>query len=173
VRLAIIWFRWVVAGLAVGLLLAVVAPRAIGWRALTVVSGSMTPTVRVGDVVVTRPEAPAHAAPGDVVTFVDPERNGRLVTHRVVRVHPVGSHVDFVTRGDANTASERWSVAAGGRIGVVQYRVPYVGRLILIVASACGRTGLIAIPALLWGALTLRSLWRQREDTTGVVADVA
>ena len=155
------WMRWTLLGLFVGLALLVLAPRIAGWRTLTVVSGSMAPTIDAGDVVVARPVAPLSARPGDVITFVDPARRDRLVTHRIMRVTPVGSQVEFVTRGDANTASERWSVGASGTIGRVEYRVPFVGRAFSFASTATGRLALIAVPALVWGVLSLRAIWRE------------
>jgi signal peptidase len=155
------WLRWALLGLALGFVLVLAGPRLIGWRTLTVVSGSMAPAIEAGDVVVTRPVAPASARPGDVVTFVDPQRRSRLVTHRVMRTEVSGGRVEFHTKGDANTAGERWSVATGGRIGVVEYRIPLIGRGMSVAGSAAGRLVLVAVPALLWGLLSLRAIWRE------------
>ena len=159
------WIRWALVGLALGLALAVVAPRAAGWRSLTVVSGSMSPTIATGDVVLARPIAPERAKPGDVVTFSDPHRQGRLVTHRVLRLRVTGDDVQFVTKGDANTASEQWAVPAGGTIGRVEYRVPMIGRGLTFAGSSTGRVALVGVPALLWGLLSLRAIWREPAAT--------
>jgi signal peptidase I len=155
------WLRWALLGLALGLAFAVAAPRAIGWSSLTVVSGSMAPTIATGDVVLARPITPADARPGDVVTYADPQRQGRLVTHRVMRVHPAGAAVEFVTKGDANTASEAWAVPANGTIGRVEVRIPWIGRGLSFAGSSNGRMALVAVPALLWGLLSLRAIWRE------------
>ena len=52
---------WVGLGLLFGTLLAAVAPRLGGYRSFTVRSGSMTPAIETGDVVVTEPIAPLSA----------------------------------------------------------------------------------------------------------------
>lgn len=170
-RLLLTWLRWALLGLALGLAFAVVAPRAIGWSSLTVVSGSMAPTIDAGDVVLARPVAPTQARAGDVITFTDPQRRGTLVTHRVMRVRASGTNVEFVTRGDANTASETWAVAADGRVGRVEVRVPMIGRALVFAGSGTGRVALVAVPALLWGLLSLRTIWR--EPVGGEVGHVA
>ncbi len=151
---------WVGLGLLFGTLLAAVAPQLAGFRSFTVRSGSMTPAIETGDVVVTKPIAPLSAHVGDVVTFVDPEGTGKLFSHRVQSVHVVGGDVAFVTRGDANTSTEHWRVPAGGSVGKVAYRIPKIGYALSYVDSGPARLALVAIPALLllWAALV--RIWR-------------
>jgi signal peptidase len=151
---------WIGLGLLAGTLLAAVAPQLAGYRSFTVRSGSMTPAIETGDVVVTEPIAPLSARVGDVVTFVDPEGTGKLFSHRVQSVRAVGEDVAFVTRGDANTSTERWRVPVDGSIGKVVYRIPKVGYALAYLDSPPSRLALIAIPALLllWAALV--RIWR-------------
>ena len=151
---------WVGLGLVFGTLVAAVAPQLFGFRSFTVRSGSMTPAIETGDVVVTKPISPLAARVGDVVTFVDPEGTGKLFSHRVQSVRAIGDEVAFVTRGDANTSTEHWRVPAGGSIGRVAYRIPKIGYALSWIDSGPARLALIAIPALLllWGALV--RIWR-------------
>jgi signal peptidase I len=160
---------WTALGLLLGVLLAIVAPLAGGDRSFTVLSGSMSPAIDTGDVVVTEPIAPAQAQVGDVVTFTDPEGTGKLFSHRVQSVHSGGGQVHFVTRGDANTSTERWNVAADGTVGRVLYRVPKVGWVLAWAGTGPGRIGLLVLPALALCALGLARIWR-REDGAGVSA---
>jgi signal peptidase I len=151
---------WIGLGLLFGTLLAAVAPQLAGYRSFTVRSGSMTPAIETGDVVVTKPVSPLAAQVGDVVTFVDPEGTGKLFSHRVQSVRAVGEEVAFVTRGDANTSTEHWRVSADGSIGRVAYRIPKIGYALSWIDSGPARLALVAIPALLllWAALV--RIWR-------------
>lgn len=158
---------WTVLGLALAVLLAVVAPLAVGDRSFTVLSGSMTPAIETGDVVVTEPIAPSAARVGDIVTFSDPEGTGKLFSHRVQSVQAGGGQFHFVTRGDANTSTERWNIAADGTLGRVVYRVPKVGWVLAWAGTGPGRLGLLVLPALALCALGLVRIWR-REDGAGV-----
>jgi len=151
---------WIGIGLLAGTLVAAVAPQLAGYRSFTVRSGSMTPAIETGDVVVTSPISPLGARVGDVVTFVDPEGTGKLFSHRVQSVRAVGGEVAFVTRGDANTSTERWRVPADGSIGRVAYRIPKVGYALSYIDSAPARLALIAIPALLLLWTALARIWR-------------
>jgi signal peptidase len=151
---------WIGVGLLAGTLVAAVAPQLAGFRSFTVRSGSMTPAIETGDVVVTAPISPLGAQVGDVVTFVDPEGTGKLFSHRVQSVRAVGGEVAFVTRGDANTSTERWRVPADGSIGRVAYWIPKVGYGLSWIDSAPARLALIAIPALLLLWTALARIWR-------------
>jgi signal peptidase I len=149
-------------GLGAGLALAAAAPVLFCYETLTVLSGSMAPAIRSGDLVVDARIAPLEARVGDVVTFTDPEDRSRLVTHRVRRLRVAGGLVHFLTKGDANNATERWTIAKDGRIGRVEYRLPKLGYVSSWGGSRFGRLVLIVLPALLLGALELRRIWQPK-----------
>jgi len=152
---------WVALGMGAGLAVAVAGPIALGWRPLAVLSGSMAPALQTGDEVVVEPVAPTALRVGDVVTFEDPSRGRRLVTHRVQRLRATGATVHVVTRGDANDTSERWSVAAGGRVGRVVYRIPKLGYATVPAGTPLGRLLLVVVPAIVLGACEIRRVWRK------------
>jgi signal peptidase I len=151
------------AGFAIGIGLALALPLAFHARPLVVLSGSMEPAVGTGDVSVVRTIGPLEARPGDVVTFRDPDDADRLITHRVRAMHVQGGAVVFRTRGDANSASERWQVASSEEIGRVAYRIPKLGWVLMYARSK----GLFVL--MLGGALALllvlelAAIWRTEE----------
>src|SRR5262249_5139981 len=135
-----------------------------GYSSLAVLSGSMTPTLRVGDVVVEHHVHPLSIRIGDIVTFRVPEHQERLYTHRVVEMSAEGDGVSFVTRGDANTGVERWTIPAAGTLVRVEYRIPYLGYVTNRAGSRLGRIAFLVVPALLLAVAELRRIWR-RGDT--------
>ena len=146
--------------LTAGLVLVVVlAGLLAGLRPFVVRSGSMAPAIATGDVVVTRPVHPDQVGPGDIVTFRDPSRSDSLVTHRVVEVDRVGDQYSFVTKGDANTGAEEWSVAAGGTVGARVVVIPKAGYLMAKLADPAVRMGLLVAAALLAAFEALRRIW--------------
>jgi signal peptidase len=155
---------WTALGAGAALGVAVAGPIALGWRPFAVLSGSMAPTLQTGDEIVVRPVAPIALRVGDVVTFNDASRGNALVTHRVRDVRVVGATVHVVTRGDANTGSERWSVAAGGRVGRLAYRIPKLGYVTGTAGTPPGRILFVVVPALLLGLTEIRRVWRPRDD---------
>jgi signal peptidase len=155
---------WTALGAAAALGVAIAGPLTLGWRSLAVMSGSMAPVLRTGDEIVVRPVAPVALRVGDVVTFNDPSRGDELVTHRVRDVRVTGAIVHVVTRGDANSGSEHWSVAAGGRVGRLVYRVPKLGYATVTAATPLGRILLVVLPALVLGICEIRRVWRPRVE---------
>jgi signal peptidase I len=116
----------VVAVLALATAVAIL-PLVVGGKALTVLSGSMEPTLHVGSVAVIRPVEPTQLAVGDVVNFTDRDLStgqSRIVTHRIVEVQP---GPQFVTKGDANPTNDLHPIAAADVHGELWYDVPYVG----------------------------------------------
>jgi signal peptidase len=153
---------WAFSAFVLAVLLAAALPLAFGARSMVVRSGSMTPAIRTGDVVVVEPIAPTEAKVGDIVTFQDPDGSGRLLVHRVRAISQQGAQVSVTTQGDANTAREHWKVAAGGTIGTVAYRLPMLGFAVGWIGSPAGRIGLLIVPALLLATSMLLGIWRPR-----------
>lgn len=172
---------WAAIGLGCGLLAAIAAPLAFDARPLTVLSGSMEPALNTGDVVVAKRIAPSDARIGDVITYRDPQ--GRLVTHRVRGMHRVRSRAPrsgavpelqtlnalggrdrfvFVTKGDANNAPERWTMAADGELSRAVYRVPLAGRVLSETSSREGKLLLVVLPLLFLAAWEVKRIWRPR-----------
>jgi signal peptidase I len=147
-------------GVAVGLTGALLVPSLFGYNILTVISGSMEPTLEVGSIVVDERIAPLDARPGDIVSFHDPSRGDRLVTHRLQSVRADGRIASMVTKGDANNAVERWSVPTDGEIGRVVYHVPKVGYVRGALTGIGARLGLLLI-ALGLGAAMIFDVWRR------------
>ena len=76
-----------------------------GRSVLTVVTGSMEPTLHVGDYIFIEKTDPARLAEGDIIAFYSEQSDifGMLVTHRIAGVEEDGT---FVTRGDANPVED-------------------------------------------------------------------
>lgn len=157
--------RWAVDGflaltVAACLLLAV-GPMLLGYRTLTMLSGSMRPLIPVGSLVVISPEPASRLAPGQIVTISAPIAGHPVVTHRVVAVvHLADGHVAVRTRGDRNTAPDPWLARLPGDT-VWRYRaaVPYVGRLLHVLAGRFARvTAGVLVPVVL-ATWVLSGLW--------------
>lgn len=130
-----------------------------GHRVLIVRSGSMAPAIATGDAVVSRATTPDEVREGDVITFRDPSRADRLLTHRVQAVL-LGPHtVEFTTRGDANTGVERWSTQADGLIGKVVIRLPNAGYALAALSAPWLRASLVLVAMLLLASSALTRIW--------------
>jgi signal peptidase len=111
-----------------GALLVGAVPARFGWSSSVVISGSMSPAVEAGDIVVTSPVPADRLREGLVIRFHDPRRPGRYVLHRIVGTTADGR---LVTRGDANTVADAAPVPKGTVTGVWRLRVPRLGLPVL------------------------------------------
>lgn len=162
---------WGVAAAGLLLAAAIALPLAFGAHPNTVLTGSMEPAISAGDVVVDEQISPLDAELGDVVTFRDPEDQSRLITHRVVGIRRVGSHLWFRTQGDANNTTERWRIAADGALGRVAYVVPWVGHAAVIARTPLGLWLFVLVPLVLLAAEELWRIWRPRGAGGGVAGE--
>ena len=160
-RLFLAFAGWTLIGAAIGLLVVVSGPALLGHRSFVVMSGSMEPTISAGDVVIDEQVSPLEIKAGDVITFRAPDGETSLITHRVRDVTLEGSWVAFVTKGDANNSSERWSIPADGVLGRVLYKLPKVGYVLAYARSPWARVVLVLVPVLALAAHALRRIWRQ------------
>lgn len=131
----------------------------LGYSLLVDHSDSMRPALSAGDIVVSEHVQARALHRGDIATFPDRTRHGELVTHRVVAARADGSRIDFTTRGDANPASETWSVPAGSQVGRMAAHVPEAGYAIALVSGPAGRLLLLSIAAILLGFVAIRRIW--------------
>ena len=99
-------------------------PAAFGWHVTTVVSDSMTPGIRTGDVVAAMPVGPDGLEAGRVLLVEDPDHRDRLRLHRLERIEPNGA---LRLRGDANPTADRTAVEPAAVLGAGVLRFPWIG----------------------------------------------
>lgn len=92
-----------------------VGPHLLGYRTMTMLTGSMAPEIVPGDVVVIRPVDVHDLAVGDVITYHIPVEDHRVETHRIVEVvDQPGGRVAVRTQGDANPNVDPWLATMDG-----------------------------------------------------------
>ena len=111
----------------------VVVPKLMGGMTLTVLTGSMEPGIKPGDVVVTRGIDIASASElsiGDIIVFLPYPDDPMLVTHRIIGQSVSQEGTSFVTQGDNNDSVDLWGPVAYHQIrGEVLYTIPKIGFL--------------------------------------------
>jgi signal peptidase I len=156
---------WAATALVVALALVYGALRLADWRPLTIVTGSMRPAYSPGDLIIVSPQRASAVHRGEVITFAHPRRRGRTLTHRVVNVQsgpPVApGWLALTTKGDANTAPERWTIRADGNVGRVRAHLPRVGDIAAPLGAGVPRGAAIAAFTLLTASLALWGIWRR------------
>lgn len=115
-----------------GIVIAVVVYHALGFALqttdpiVTVVSGSMEPTLYRGDMVLLHGEKPENLQKGIVIVYYHPDQK-RLIIHRIFEVNADGT---FTTKGDnaiTNRNPDPWRVQREWIKGRMIFRIPYLG----------------------------------------------
>ncbi len=98
--------------------------RLLGYQYYTVISGSMEPEYKVGDLLYVKKVDPSNIKIGDPITFI---LNEDLVvaTHRVIDIDTENQR--FYTKGDANDIADGDPVHFKNVIGVPQFAIPKLG----------------------------------------------
>jgi len=121
---------WAVVGLiAFAITVLTVIPRATHGTALTVLTGSMTPGIPVGSVVVDRPVDPGTLHVGDVATYQKEPGKAEYITHRIVKIDTSKSPAMFTFKGDANRGADARPVPGAAIRGKVWFHVRYLGAI--------------------------------------------
>jgi|SRR5687768_11208175 len=147
------------------LLLAVgIGPRTGRYQTVTVLSGSMRPTMSEGSVIVTTPMPASEVRVGDVITYRIPVEDRRIVTHRVVEIVRGGEHPLVRTQGDANKDPDTWvAELKGSTAWKARMTVPKAGYAFEWLRQPHTRQLLVlGIPFVLV-ALLLRDIWRRTD----------
>ncbi|HHE64731.1 MAG TPA: signal peptidase I, partial [Bacteroidetes bacterium] len=108
----------------------------------TVLSGSMSPAMNAGDIVLISKINPEEIKNGDIITF----REGKtFTTHRVVEI----VNNSFRTKGDANEDPDMKVIKTEQVVGKVIFVIPFLGYLGHFVRTPLGFLMFILIPGIL------------------------
>ena len=125
-----------------------IRPELFGWSRAVILSGSMEPSMSIGDLVIVHREKEYRV--GDIVVF---DSGGLSVTHRILEKAQEG----FVTKGDANNVPDKELLSENHIIGRVAVVIPMVGKAVLFLKNPAGMM-LIMMLAIwrIWGADVVR-----------------
>lgn len=137
---------------------ALVAIELRGDRVDAVLTGSMSPAIPTGSLVVSG-RGPIEA--GDVIVY-EQARSGRLVTHRVVHVVAGDGGPVYTTKGDANPTVDIDPVPAADVRGRVLAHVPGLGAWLQSWRGPSGVAVLVGPPLLALAASGLSAVVRRR-----------
>ena len=149
-----------------------------GTLPLIVLTDSMYPEIKSGDLIICHTEDPEDIAVGDVISFFDPAGNGTsIVTHRVVEVTEEDGQIAWRTKGDNNNTEDRLPVTADKLVAVYEgTRIPGFGNVALFMQSTPGLIICVVCPILLLVGYDMlrRHLYEKanKKDTDQLMAEL-
>lgn len=103
-------------------------PKVAGFAQIVVISGSMEPHIKAGDLLIIRQQK--NYEKQDVVTY---RSNGALITHRIIDI----DQEQAILQGDANNVADP-PVALDKIEGKIVLRIPGAGNFILFLRTPLG-----------------------------------
>ena len=88
-----------------------------GYTAMQVITGSMSDTINVNDVVIVK--LTDDVKKNDIISYID---DNAIITHRIVDI----TDTKITTKGDANNSNDK-PISKSDVIGKVEYIIPKVG----------------------------------------------
>ena len=116
-----------------------------GFRLYVVESGSMTPKIGVGSVVLVKKASDYRK--NDVVTFAQSGRKNVAVTHRIVGIETDSTGAIYTTKGDHNEDPDAEKVLQKDVIGKVILSLPLFGYFVGFSKTIHGFYLLVVVPA--------------------------
>ena len=103
---------------------------------MKVLSGSMEPKLKVGDIVVSKAVDSSNIKVGDIITYKMGANT--LVTHRVIKIIEMNGSNFYKTKGDANNIEDSDLVPQDNVVGKLVLRIPKGGYVVDILSSPIG-----------------------------------
>lgn len=153
-------------------------PNIGGYAPLIVLTGSMEPGIKSGDLIFIKQIDGKDVKAGDVIAFTDPDGNGvSILTHRVTEVYEEEGTIYFKTKGDANIADDRLPVAADDLVGIyIDFRIAGAGNVAMFMQTTAGLVVCVFVPLVLlvgWDIFRRRRYERtNRQDTDALLAEL-
>jgi|AntRauTorcE11897_2_1112592.scaffolds.fasta_scaffold00001_510 signal peptidase len=105
-----------------------------GYSFAYVLTGSMEPTLNVGDAILIKDVDANNIQVDDIVTYKSTEGvlSGNYVTHRVVEINEENGQLIFTTKGDANNSIDTEIITADKIHGVFQRKLVIIKYLLSV-----------------------------------------
>lgn len=104
-------------------------PEVFGCKFYVVLTGSMQPDIKPGDLIIIKSIDPGDVKVGDVITFKNNNIDS-VTTHRVKNIVNDNDNLKFVTQGDANNIEDKEPVKSELVQGKLMKTIPKVGKTV-------------------------------------------
>lgn len=149
-------------------------PMVFNTAPLIVISDSMTIDKKAdtgafnkGDLIFVKKVDPTTLKVGDIITYISNDKEGSIITHRIVSIYEDGS---FETKGDYSPGYDRDPVKHNQVVGKYTGRIAGAGDLAMFFQSPAGVIVLIGVPLL---AILVVDFFQKRKENDQVSSEKA
>lgn len=103
-------------------------PSIFGYKTFIITSGSMEPTISVGDVIIVKEVSQENIEIGDIITFSEGEYQ---VTHKIIDILNEDGQNVYQTKGDANNTKDKEPVKYENIEGKYIFKIGKIGTVIM------------------------------------------
>ena len=147
---------------AVVFLFLAVGPRFLNYQTSTMLTGSMSPGINPGDVVVSVRTPVSELKVGDVITYSIPIDDHRIETHRVASIKRDAGATSVITKGDANPGADPWvAVLSEDYVYTEAGVVPYLGDAIRALRQPLVQSVFLYGASALLVVVVLTAIWKK------------
>jgi signal peptidase len=149
-----------------------------GTLPLIVLTDSMYPDIKSGDLIICKAVDAKDVAIGDVISFYDPAGKGTsVVTHMVIDIINEDGKISFKTKGINNNTEDRLPVPEANLIAVYTgIRIPGAGNFAIFMQSTTGLIVCVILPIILFVGYDVirRKLYEKSkgDDMAALVAEL-
>lgn len=139
-----------------------------GYLPLIVLTDSMYPDIKSGDLIICHTADAESIRVNDVISFFDPQGNGTsIVTHRVVELVEKDGTLYFRTKGDNNNTEDKELVPSDNLVGIYKTRIAGAGNVAMFMQSSTGLIICVIVPIALIAAYDIirRRLYEKSRKT--------
>jgi signal peptidase I len=132
----------------------------LGWLVDGVRSGSMSPALERGSLVIAEPVVASDIALGDIIIYSNEGMTDNFICHRVVgmtRTLPLL----FDTKGDANPFTDPEPVSPENIVARVAWDVPVLGYAAIFIKTPVGFIVSIIVPGIIIALMCLSTLYSE------------
>ena len=108
-------------------------PNFFGYKNFIVLTGSMEPTLNIGDIVFVKETTDIKEQ--DIISF---KVNNAIVTHRVIEIKKENEKTFYITKGDANSGKDTELLRIENIEGKYCFKISYFGNIILFFQKHIG-----------------------------------
>jgi signal peptidase len=99
-------------------------------------SGSMQPTLNIGDVILVKGINPKEIKVSDIIVYKRISGGKEIyIVHRVIEIYNDKGNLKFRTKGDNNLVPDYWLVDEKDVVGIVVFKIPLIGYVSLAIQS--------------------------------------